>query len=75
MEGQESQYHLVAIGGSTDSVSSIWAGLRKRVKSLVKNHDAEIHGERRGQRKHTFLPDTLKPYYSGSLSSLDSQPA
>lgn len=75
MEGQESQYQLAAVGGSTDSVSSIWAGLRKRVKSFVKNHDAENHGEHCGQRKHTFLPDALKPYYSGSLSSLDSQPA
>lgn len=38
------------------------------MKISAKNQEAENHG----QSKHTFLLDTLKPYYPGSVSSLDS---
>lgn len=41
-------------------------------KISVKNQEAENHRERSEQSKHTFLFDTLKPYYPGSVSSLDS---
>lgn len=63
---QDRQYQQVMIGGS-----SVRWPLTLHIHR-PQYQEAENHEECRRQSKHTFLLDSLKPYYPGSVSSLDS---